>query len=188
MAPDATDALAEAAVLLRRPARPSRRSRSRRVARRAQGASRDHAVRGRACARGAAGEAPRAAVGAVNAALDEGHAIAEADYRAALAARDTAIAYFADWLARYDAVLSPPATGGAPRGLASTGDPGCCTLVVTRRLSAIALPSGFDCTGPSAGRAADGPAEGRRCIARRRGVVRAQLSFGARVAPVSGAA
>src|SRR5439155_12704267 len=53
---------------------------------------------------------------AVNAALDEGHAIDEADYRAALAAREQAIQYFTEWLAPYDGVIAPPATGGAPRG------------------------------------------------------------------------
>jgi Asp-tRNA(Asn)/Glu-tRNA(Gln) amidotransferase A subunit family amidase len=79
-----------------------------------------------------------------NAALDEGHAIAEADYRAALAARDQAIAYFTDWLAGYDAVIAPPATGAAPRGLASTGDPGCCTLWSLTGFPAIALPTGLD--------------------------------------------
>jgi Asp-tRNA(Asn)/Glu-tRNA(Gln) amidotransferase A subunit family amidase len=82
-----------------------------------------------------------------NAALDEGHAIAEADYRAALAARGQAIAYFVDWLAPYDAVIAPPAPGGAPAGLASTGDPGCCTLWSLTGFPAIALPTGFDAQG-----------------------------------------
>jgi amidase len=75
-----------------------------------------------------------------NAALDEGHAIAEADYRAALAARDQAIAYFSDWMAPYDAVLSPSANGAAPAGLASTGDPACCTLWSLVGFPAINLP------------------------------------------------
>jgi Asp-tRNA(Asn)/Glu-tRNA(Gln) amidotransferase A subunit family amidase len=79
-----------------------------------------------------------------NAALDEGHAIAEADYRAALAARTQAMAYFADWMAPYDAIVSPPAPGGAPAGLASTGDPGCCTLWSLTGFPAINLPIGFD--------------------------------------------
>jgi amidase len=75
-----------------------------------------------------------------NAALDEGHAIGETDYRAALAARTQAMAYFSDWMAPYDAVLSPPANGAAPAGLASTGDPGCCTLWSLTGFPAINLP------------------------------------------------
>ena len=77
-----------------------------------------------------------------NAALDEGHAIAEADYRAALAARAQAVAYFTDWLAPYDAIVAPPASGAAPATLRSTGDPGCCTLWSLVGFPAIALPIG----------------------------------------------
>ena len=77
-----------------------------------------------------------------NAALDEGHAIAEADYRAALAARAQAVAYFTDWLAPYDAIVAPPSSGAAPATLMSTGDPGCCTLWSLVGFPAIALPIG----------------------------------------------
>jgi Asp-tRNA(Asn)/Glu-tRNA(Gln) amidotransferase A subunit family amidase len=45
----------------------------------------------------------------LNAALDEGRAIARADYAAAMARREAAIAYFADWFADWDAVIAPPA-------------------------------------------------------------------------------
>jgi amidase len=82
-----------------------------------------------------------------NASLDEGHAIPEDDYRAALAAREQAIAYFTEWLAPYDAVVAPPASGPAPAGLASTGDPGCCTLWSLTGFPAITLPIGFDAQG-----------------------------------------
>lgn len=82
-----------------------------------------------------------------NAALDEGHAIAEADYRAALAARAQAIAYFTEWLSPYDAVVAPPASGVAPATLASTGDPGCCTLWSLVGFPAIALPIGRSAAG-----------------------------------------
>ena len=83
----------------------------------------------------------------VNAALDEGHAIAEPEYRAALAHREQAIEYFTEWLAPYDAVIAPPATGAAPRGLASTGDPGCCTMWSLTGFPALSLPIGFDAAG-----------------------------------------
>jgi Asp-tRNA(Asn)/Glu-tRNA(Gln) amidotransferase A subunit family amidase len=58
----------------------------------------------------------------VNAALDEGRAISTADYKVALVLRDAAIVSFTEWLAAYDAIIAPPATGPAPEGLDSTGD------------------------------------------------------------------
>jgi len=122
--------------------------------------------------------------GPVNAALDEGHAIEEADYRAALTARKQAIAYFTEWLAPYDAVLAPPATGGAPEGFATTGDPGCCTLWSLVGFPAIALPAGLDANGlplgvlltASAGQDARLLAVAAWC--------EAALGWGARIAPV----
>jgi amidase len=120
----------------------------------------------------------------VNAALDEGHAIAEADYRAALAHRVQAIEYFAEWLRPYDAVLSPAAVGAAPEGLASTGDPGCCTLWSLTGFPALALPARLDGAGLPLGiqlvaaRGADDAllAVGAWC--------EAMLQFGHRVAPL----
>jgi len=79
----------------------------------------------------------------LNAALDEGRAIARADYEAAMAQRDAAIAYFTDWLADYDAVIAPPAPGPAPEGLGSTGDPSCCTLWSLTGFPALVLPIGI---------------------------------------------
>jgi Asp-tRNA(Asn)/Glu-tRNA(Gln) amidotransferase A subunit family amidase len=79
----------------------------------------------------------------LNAALDEGRAIARADYAAAMAQRDAAIASFTDWLADYDAVIAPPAPGPAPEGLGSTGDPSCCTLWSLTGFPALTLPIGL---------------------------------------------
>ena len=120
-----------------------------------------------------------------NAALDEGHAIDEADYRAALAARATAIAYFAEWLAPYDAVLSPPANGGAPHGLESTGDPGCSTLWSLTGFPAIALPTGFDAAGLPLGVQLAAPAKADDTLLRVATWCEARLGFGARVAEVT---
>jgi len=79
----------------------------------------------------------------LNAALDEGRAIAEMDYRSAIERRSNAIAAFTEWLDDFDAVLSPPALGTAPAGLASTGDPSCCTLWSLTGFPALTIPVGL---------------------------------------------
>jgi len=78
----------------------------------------------------------------LNAALDEGRAITAADYAHAQASRLAMIATAVDWMANYDAVISPPATGPAPEGLAETGDPACCTLWSLLGFPAITIPVG----------------------------------------------
>lgn len=79
---------------------------------------------------------------ALNAALDEGRAIAFEDYRAACVERERAIAFFTGWLDEYDAVLSPAAPSTAPRGLDTTGDPSCCTLWSFLGFPAVTVPAG----------------------------------------------
>ena len=80
---------------------------------------------------------------AVNAALDEGRAIGKKAYEAALSERERAIAFFTRRFEEFDAVLSPSAPGPAPRGLATTGDPSCCTLWSLLGFPAINLPVGL---------------------------------------------
>ena len=41
---------------------------------------------------------------------------------------------------RYDAILTPPALGTAPKGLGSTGDPAFCVLWTLLGMPAITLP------------------------------------------------
>jgi Asp-tRNA(Asn)/Glu-tRNA(Gln) amidotransferase A subunit family amidase len=118
-----------------------------------------------------------------NAALDEGHAIGETDYRAALSAREQAIAYFADWLSPYDAVLTPAAPGGAPAGLESTGDPGCCTLWSLVGFPAAALPTGLDESGLPLGLQLAARADADDALLRVATWCEAALGFDARVAP-----
>lgn len=79
---------------------------------------------------------------ALNAAIDEGRAIAIEDYRDAGVFRERAIAFFTGWFDEYDAVLCPSAAGIAPRGLASTGDPSFCTLWSLLGFPALSLPAG----------------------------------------------
>jgi amidase len=76
----------------------------------------------------------------VNAALDEGRAIAEDPYRDALARRDSMIAEATEWLAPFDAVLCAPARGVAPADLTQTGDPACCSLWSLLGFPALSLP------------------------------------------------
>ena len=79
----------------------------------------------------------------LNAALDEGTAIPNADYEDAMRRRDGAIAAFAHWLSEFDALISPPATGAAPEGLDAPGDPACCTLWSLVGFPAISIPVGL---------------------------------------------
>lgn len=64
----------------------------------------------------------------LNAALDEGREILAKAYTAARARRDVLVAEATQWLAPFDAMLSPPAPVAAPADLTQTGDPSCCTL------------------------------------------------------------
>jgi amidase len=80
---------------------------------------------------------------AVNAGLDEGRAIGAAAYADARGQRERAILFFTQWLEGFDAVLAPSAPGPAPRGLATTGDPSCCTLWSLLGFPAINLPVGL---------------------------------------------
>jgi Asp-tRNA(Asn)/Glu-tRNA(Gln) amidotransferase A subunit family amidase len=76
----------------------------------------------------------------LNAALDEGQEIGAEVYSAALARRDALIAAATEWLAPFDAIVSPPAPGAAPADLTQTGDPSCCTLWSLLGFPAVTVP------------------------------------------------
>jgi Asp-tRNA(Asn)/Glu-tRNA(Gln) amidotransferase A subunit family amidase len=76
----------------------------------------------------------------LNAALDDGRTIGDAAYADALVRRAEIIAALTDWLAGFDAVLTPPAPGAAPQDLTQTGDPACCTLWSLAGFPALSLP------------------------------------------------
>ena len=72
--------------------------------------------------------------------LDEGAAIAAETYQAAMARTDATRKLAAQLFVDADALLMPSATGPAPRGLASTGDPVFNRLASTLHLPAINIP------------------------------------------------
>ena len=76
-------------------------------------------------------------------ALDEGKRIDADAYARALATRTAMRATAIDWMAHFDAVMSPPARGTAPASLDTTGDPACCALWSLLGFPAITLPIGL---------------------------------------------
>ena len=44
------------------------------------------------------------------------------------------------FMQRYDAIITPPALGTAPKGLASTGDPAFCSVWTLLGMPAVTLP------------------------------------------------
>ena len=73
--------------------------------------------------------------------LERGHEVRAVDYQRVLRSLAPVAASFDDlFMQRYDAILTPAAAGGAPKGLASTGDPAFCTLWTLLGLPALSLP------------------------------------------------
>ena len=79
----------------------------------------------------------------LNAALDEGEAIPDADYRDAMKLRTQLQHALASFFDRgYSAIITPPAPGEAPATLDNTGDPRFCTLWSLTGAPAITIPTG----------------------------------------------
>jgi Asp-tRNA(Asn)/Glu-tRNA(Gln) amidotransferase A subunit family amidase len=72
--------------------------------------------------------------------LARGRETAALAYQQALARIPMLYDGFADIFGRFDAILTPSATGTAPKGLASTGDPAFCTLWTLLGTPALNLP------------------------------------------------
>ena len=72
--------------------------------------------------------------------IEEGSRIGAVDYCNALRAREKLYARFEELLEPFDAVITPSATGPAPKGHDSTGNPIFCTLWTFLRVPAINLP------------------------------------------------
>src|SRR5262247_766400 len=73
--------------------------------------------------------------------LERGRNVRAVDYQRALSRIAPIHASFVELFEqRYDAILTPAATGAAPKGLSSTGDPVFCTLWTLCGMPAISLP------------------------------------------------
>ena len=75
--------------------------------------------------------------------LDQGAAIGEPAYQEALGAAAALRQDFAAFIASYDAIITPPATGEAPATLEETGNPAFCTLWTLLGVPAITIPVGL---------------------------------------------
>jgi amidase len=75
--------------------------------------------------------------------LDQAASIGEAAYREALAERGRLREDFARFMADFDAVVTPPATGEAPEGIDTSGDPVFCSIWTLLGTPAITLPVGL---------------------------------------------
>jgi Asp-tRNA(Asn)/Glu-tRNA(Gln) amidotransferase A subunit family amidase len=73
-------------------------------------------------------------------AVEEGRAISAVDYMSALRSREALYERLAELLAPYDAIITPPAAGPAPRGFETTGNPVFCTLWTYLATPALNLP------------------------------------------------
>ena len=73
--------------------------------------------------------------------LERGQGTRALDYQRALRRiAPTAEGFDELFMQRYDAILTPPALGTAPKGLASTGDPALCSVWTLLGMPAITLP------------------------------------------------
>ena len=79
--------------------------------------------------------------------LDEGAALGETAYRAALRVRENLQRAFARAIRTFDAIITPPAAGEAPATLEETGSPAFCTMWTLLGVPALTIPVGFGPTG-----------------------------------------
>jgi Asp-tRNA(Asn)/Glu-tRNA(Gln) amidotransferase A subunit family amidase len=75
--------------------------------------------------------------------LAEGQEIGEVGYAQALKLRLNLQEELETFLAKYDAVITPPTTGEAPATLEQTGSPGFCSIWSLCGVPAITIPVGF---------------------------------------------
>lgn len=79
---------------------------------------------------------------ALDALIDAGLAISAVDYIRAIAAAKDMRVELASLLSRFDAIVTPPATGEAPATLVDTGDPSFCGIWTLMGVPALTIPVG----------------------------------------------
>ncbi|MBT4888142.1 MAG: amidase, partial [Rhodospirillales bacterium] len=72
--------------------------------------------------------------------IEEGRTVTAVDYNTALAQRPRLMATLDEIFDEYDAIITPAATGEAPRGLETTGNPTFCTIWTFCGLPALSIP------------------------------------------------
>ncbi len=72
--------------------------------------------------------------------LEGADAITEDDYADSMQAMQSGKSFFAELFNDYDAILTPPAAGEAPKGLETTGDPVFCAIWTLCGLPCVTLP------------------------------------------------
>ena len=72
--------------------------------------------------------------------IEEGRTLSAVDYAAALEWREQLTLGIDAVFDEYDAIITPAATGEAPKGLDDTGSPACCTLWTFLGLPAVTIP------------------------------------------------
>jgi Asp-tRNA(Asn)/Glu-tRNA(Gln) amidotransferase A subunit family amidase len=93
--------------------------------------------------------------------LERGREVRAVDYqRAVTRVRPMYESFVELFEQRYDAIITPAATGAAPKGLASTGDPSFCTLWTLCGMPAVSLPLLQSTTGLPIGVQLVGPRAG----------------------------
>jgi Asp-tRNA(Asn)/Glu-tRNA(Gln) amidotransferase A subunit family amidase len=112
--------------------------------------------------------------------IEHGHEVRGPDYLRALSRISQLDAGFTELFEqRYDAILTPAASGTAPAGLASTGDPGFCTLWTLAGMPAISVPIMRGASGLPLGAQLIGPRHGDARLLRTARWLVAQVTGGA---------
>jgi len=75
--------------------------------------------------------------------LDQGEQVSEAAYQAALKLQGSLKEELNNFMQRFDAIITPPATGAAPKDLSGTGDASFCTIWSLTGAPAITIPLGL---------------------------------------------
>lgn len=75
--------------------------------------------------------------------IEMGRKVAAVDYINALAAAKAMRAELEAFLVRFDAIITPPATGEAPKTLADTGDASFCGIWTLMGVPAVTFPVGY---------------------------------------------